>query len=97
MGFGDSDLGVFFADFGDTVTFSGKTAKGNLDSPSEMFTHDGPGGIEEDRYMLLLPSNAFTPFPLPQQALAVNGKNFTVRDRQFMDDGALAQLTLKVT
>ena len=96
MAFGDNDLGVFFADFNDAVVFAGARANGTLDTPSEMFSHDGPGGIEEQQMQLLLPTNAFNPLPLSKQALTVNGQNYTVRDRQFLDDGRLVRLTLKV-
>lgn len=95
MAFGDGDLGVFFSDFGDTVVFGGVTAQGTLDTPSELFGHEGPAAIEEQQMQLLLPSNAFNPFPLSQQAIQVNGQSYTVRDRQFLDDGRLCRLTLK--
>ncbi len=96
MAFGDNDLGVFFADFSDVVVFAGASATGTLDTPSEMFSHEGPAGIEEQQMLLTLPTNAFNPLPLSQQALTVNGQNYTVRDRQFLDDGRLLRLTLKV-
>lgn len=96
MTIGASDLGMFFGDFGVPVVFNGVSAMGNLDTPSEMFAHDGPAGMEEDQVRLLLAANAFNPFPLPRQAITVNGQSYTVRDRQFLDDGSLCQLTLKV-
>ena len=96
MAFGDGDLGVFFADFSDIVQFAGMTATGTLDTPSEMFSHEGPAGIEEQQMLLTLPTNALNPIPLSRQAIVVNGQNYTVRDRQFLDDGRLMRLTLKV-
>lgn len=97
MAFGDNDIGVFFADFNDAVVFGGQDpVNGTLDSPSEMFSHDGPAGIEEQQKLLTLPTAALNPLPLSKQAIVVNGQNYTVRDRQFLDDGRLVRLTLKV-
>lgn len=94
--FGDTDLPIFFADMGVSVTFGGVTTKGLIDEPS-IIDHMGQrfSGTEAIQRVLTLPFNAFTPMPEPKQTITVDGTNYTIFDRHAMDDGRLVGYGLK--
>lgn len=96
MAFGDSDLPIFFADFGVSVVFQGQTVNGNLDSPSEGFAFgSGPSTMEEQRYCVSVPYNAFTTIPKAKDAITVNGVSYTVKARHYSQDGSVMSLELQ--
>jgi hypothetical protein len=95
MVIGDSDLGVFFADFSVSVVFQGQTAKGNFDTPADMF--DAGGGMsamEQQRYCIALPFNAFAPVPKSKDSITVDSVAYTVKARKYSEDGKIMTLEL---
>ena len=95
MPLGDSDLGVFFSDFGVPVVFQGQAALGNFDSPSDSFSYgSGPSTAEQQWYCVSLPYNAFTPIPKPKDAITVDGVAYTVKGRKYGEDGKIMTLEL---
>lgn len=90
------DLEVFFEEFGVPVVFQGQAVNGNFDTPASMYEKTGPGSMEQQSYVLLLPANAFINPPKPTEFILVDGVNYRVLDRTYLDDGKLMQLDLKV-
>ncbi len=98
MAFGDSDLGVFTADFGVAVVFDGRTVLGIFDRPLKTALADaGFGGINTGRPVVRLPYNAFPAMPAPGESLTVDGVAYTVADEESDTDGAFVWLPLKAT
>lgn len=95
--FGDSDLGVFFADTGVPVTFGSAQSTGLLDIETDLFMQSGgPGAVERQSYLLRLPWNAFTPAPAPGDAITVNGSSYVVMSLPVQKDAQILELNLKV-
>lgn len=98
MALGDSDLGVFFTDFADTVSFGAQTVKGNIDAPSKdaMFDRASVSDIE---YSLKVSAVTFNPWPVVKSTLTVmTGRyagNYNVREVNPLDDGAIVELKLR--
>jgi hypothetical protein len=99
--FGDSDLGVFFADFGAStpVSWKGQPAvNGILDTSTDVFSHGGgPGGFEFNTIILRIPYNAFTGIPAPRDAITVGGVVYTVQSLPQQRDAQITELYLKAT
>jgi hypothetical protein len=96
--FGDSDLGVFTADFGIAVQFNGSMVKGILDKPQKTALQDeGFGGISTNRTTIRLPYNAFSPMPEPGEVIYVDGTEYAIADEEADTDGAFVWYPLKVT
>ncbi len=94
--FGDTDLKVFFADFGVPVVFGAVTALGLLDVETDVFSHGaGPGGVERVNYRLRLPWNAFSPSPQPTDTILVNGASYQVLSLPTQKDMQILELALK--
>ena len=97
--FGDSDLAVFFADFGAStpVIWNGEPAvKGILDTHTDVFTHGGaPGGVERNTVSLSIPYSAFTATPKPRDAITVGGVAYTVLSLPEQRDMQVTELYLK--
>ena len=97
--FGDSDLAVFFADFGEStpVIWNGEPAvNGILDTSTDVFTHGGgPGGFEHNTMILQIPYNAFSAIPKPLDAIQVGGVNYTVHSLPEQKSMQMVELYLK--
>ncbi len=97
--FGDSDLAVFFADFGKQypVIWNNEPAvSGILDSNMDVFAHGGgPGGAERNTLLLRIPYNAFTSTPKPRDPISVGGVNYTVHSLPEQKDMQITELYLK--
>jgi hypothetical protein len=97
--FGDSDLPVFFADFGkDTpVIWNHEPAvNGTLDTSTDVFSHgSGPGGVERNTVILHIPYNAFTAIPKPLDPITVGGVAYTVHSLPEQKDRQITELYLK--
>lgn len=93
---GVSDLPALFADWGDTAAFNGTTVACAFDEPMEIVVADaGFGGIESAQPCIRVPFNAWNPMPEEDDAITVNGTNYTVAKRTALGDGAVMQLSLK--
>ena len=94
--FGDADLGIFFADMGETVAFNGAQAKGLLDVETDLYSHgSGPGGVERQTYLLRIPWNAFTPLPIPGDAITVGTSSYVVSALPVQKDAQIYEMNLK--
>lgn len=96
--FGDSDLGVFFADQGVPVVWNSEPAVlGILDTSTDVFQHaDGPGGFQRQTVILRIPYNAFSATPAPRDAITVNGVSYTVLELPEQRDMQITELYLKL-
>ncbi len=99
--FGDSDLSVFFGDFGkqSPVIWNNEPAvNGILDTYTDVFAHGGgPGGVERNTVVLRIPYNAFTAIPKPRDPITVGGVNYTVHSLPELRDMQITELYLKRT
>jgi hypothetical protein len=94
--FGDSDLPVFFADFGVPVIFGTNTVLGNFNRPVQTKLADqGFGGVDTAFPSVELAYNAFSPMPVSGDALNVNGTAYTVSEPTAVSDGAIVCYDLK--
>jgi hypothetical protein len=97
--FGDSDLSVFFNDFGgDTpvVWNNEPPVTGILDSDTDVYSHGGgPGGVERTIMVLQIPYNAFTAIPQPRDPITVAGVNYTVHSLPQQKSMQVTELYLK--
>jgi hypothetical protein len=97
--FGDSDLAVFFADFGQStpVVWNGEPAvNGILDTQTDVFSHGGgPGGQERNTVVLRIPYNAFSAIPKPRDPITVAGVSYTVQSLPEQKDMQVTELYLK--
>ncbi len=97
--FGDSDLAVFFQDFGAAtpVVWNNEPAvSGILDVSTDVFSHGGgPGGFERNTVVLRIPYNAFTATPKPFDAIIVGGVSYTVQSLPEQRDMQVTELYLK--
>lgn len=97
MSLGDSDLPVFFADFGIPVVFNGFTTNGIFESPSELENLASNGGsFEQQERVVLIASTAFVVPPKARDALTVDGTSYTVKSREYIGDGKTIRYRLKV-
>ena len=87
------DLGVFFDDFGVTCVAGAVTALGILDMPSQVLLSDA---ILSTDYMLTARASNFGSLKYGD-SITVAGVAYTVRETQYIDDGALVQLGLQKT
>lgn len=95
--FGDSDLGVFFADMGVPVIWNGEPAvQGILDTTTDDYMHgQGPGGFQKKTAILRFPANSFSATPAPRDAITVNGVSYTVLELPEQRDMQITELYLK--
>jgi hypothetical protein len=97
--FGDSDLPVFFADFGQqapVVWNNEPAASGILDTVTDVFSHgSGPGGFERSLVVLRIPYNAFSATPKPRDSITVGGVSYTVHSLPEQKDMQITELYLK--
>ncbi len=99
--FGDSDLSVFFGDFGAEfpVIWNNEPAvNGILDTSTDVFSHGGgPGGVERNTIVLRIPYNAFTAIPAPRDPITVGGVSYTVYSLPEQKDMQITEMYLKRT
>jgi hypothetical protein len=100
MALGDADLssGVFFADFGEGISFGSQTAKGNFDAPSKDALFDRTSVSDLD-YRLEVGAVTFNPFPVVGNTVVVltgiYAGSYKVRTVNPVDDGSLIELLLR--
>jgi hypothetical protein len=98
--YGDSDLSVFFADFGadSPVIWNNEPAvNGILDISTDVFSHGGgPGGFERNTVILQIPYNAFTATPKPKDPITVGGVSYTVHSLPEQKSMQITELYLKL-
>lgn len=92
--FGDSDLATLLADMAVAVTIGGAAGMGLLDEADEVLVQDADRG--EVVVLMTTLTVRTTDFPAAaiDQAVAIGSRNFTVRQRQRLGDGALTKLML---
>lgn len=87
------DLSLFLTDFGVTVTSGAVTGLGILDMPSQVLA--GEMVLSTD-YTLTAKASDFGSLKYGD-AITVAGTAYTVRETQYIDDGAMVQLGLQKT
>ena len=96
MAFGDEDLGVFFSDFGESVTFGNVTVKGNFDRPAaDIDFGGGPSTIERQKYAITVPANAFSRLLYSGDSVTIAGAAYKVKGRELSLDGSVATYGLE--
>jgi hypothetical protein len=81
-------IDLFFADFGDTATWNGNTAKVILD----VSTEDILGGrVLSNEYSMTLPSIGFPGINRGAQVV-LGASTYVVREVRFIDDGVVKEL-----
>lgn len=100
MALGDNDLasGVFFADFGDTITCGDRSVKGVVEAPGKDGIFD-KASVSDAEYRVMVAANAFDPAPKPKDCVTVEDGRFAndyiVRSVDPVDDGALVEIRLR--
>ena len=87
------NLDAFLDDFGVTCTAGAVTALGILDMPSQVLLSDA---ILSTDYTLTARASNFGSLKYGD-AITVAGIAYTVRETQYIDDGAMVQLGLQKT
>ena len=87
------NLDAFLNDFGVTCTAGAVTALGILDMPSQVLLSDA---ILSTDYTLTARASNFGSLQYGD-AITVAGTAYTVRETQYIDDGAMVQLALQKT
>jgi hypothetical protein len=87
------NLDTFLDDFGVTCTAGAVTALGILDMPSQVLLSDA---ILSTDYTLTARASNFGGLKYGD-AITVAGTAYTVRETQYIDDGAMVQLGLQKT
>lgn len=106
MAFGTSDLRTFCRQMGVSVSFQGvvtypdgEPVKGLFDIGGQDAGFGETTRVEDARYTLELPFNAFNPMPESGDELTVLDGiapgNYAVRNSTALDDGSMIQLSLK--
>lgn len=94
--FGDADIPTLMADMGIPITAGGVAGIGLLDEADQIFVQDATRGeVIATATTLTVQSSAF-PTVKVGDAVVVNAKNFTVRERLRESDGGLTKLLLGV-
>lgn len=92
--FGDSDIPALMADMGIAITVGGVDGIGLLDEADQILVQDAQRGeVVATATTLTIQSSAFPNVKIGD-AVAVNSKNFTVRERLRESDGGLTKLLL---
>jgi len=87
------NLDAFLNDFGVTCTAGAVTALGILDMPSQVLLSDA---ILSTDYTLTARASNFGSLKYGD-VITVAGTAYTVRETQYIDDGAMVQLALQKT
>jgi len=87
------NLDAFLDDFGVTCVAGAVTALGILDMPSQVLLSDA---ILSTDYTLTERASSFGSLKYGD-AITVAGTAYTVRETQYIDDGAMVQLALQKT
>jgi hypothetical protein len=94
--FGDADIPALMADMGIAITVGGVSGVGLLDEADQILVHDDQRGeVVATATTLTVQSSAFPSCKIGD-AVVVNAKNFTVRERLRESDGGLTKLLLGV-
>ena len=95
--FGDSDIPALMADMGIAVTVGGVPGVALLNEGEELMVQDGDrGGVVILATTLIIQTSAF-PAAKAGDAVVVNGKNFTIRQRVAESyDGGLKKFVLGI-
>jgi hypothetical protein len=92
--FGDSDIPTLMGDMAVACSVGGVDGVGLLDEADQILVHDDQRGeVVATATTLTVQSSAF-PAAAIGQAVVVNAKNFTVRERLRESDGGLTKLLL---
>jgi hypothetical protein len=93
---GDSDFvsGVFFKDFGVPVLYGTQMTVALLDNPSSS-EHFGSTRVELGGAVIKIGSISLDPMPKPKDTITVNGRDYTVQERTYLDDGGFTEFKLK--
>ena len=84
------DLDTYFADFTDTVVYSGTTYKGILDQPDEIVADDR---VLTTDYQLTAKTSDLGSI-LYDSTLTVDSVSYKVRSVRKIDDGSLCKISL---
>ena len=87
------NLDAFLDDFGVTCTAGAVTALGILDMPSQVLLSDA---ILSTDYTLTARASSFGSLQYGD-SITVAGVTYTLRETQYIDDGAMVQLGLQKT
>ena len=87
------DLDTYFADFTDTVVYSGTTYKGILDEPDEMIAD---GIVLATDYQLTAKTSDFGTL-IAGESITVDSVAYTVREVRKLDDGSFVEISLQKT
>ena len=94
--FGNADIPALMADMGIAITVGGVAGVGLLDEADQIFVQDANRGeVVATATTLTIQSSAFPAVKIGD-AVLVNSKNFTVRERLRESDGGLTKLLLGV-
>jgi hypothetical protein len=92
--FGDSDIPALMADMGIAISVGGVVGVGLLDEADEILVQDAQRGEVVVLASTLTVQTSQFPAAAIGQAVVVNGKNFSVRNRWRIGDGGLTKLWL---
>jgi hypothetical protein len=92
--FGDSDILALLADFGIAVSVGGVNGTGLLDEADEIVVQDEQRGEVVVLASTLTVQTSQFPAAAIGQAVVVNSKNFTVKNRWRIGDGGLTKIWL---
>lgn len=92
--FGDSDLPTLLADMAIAVSVGGTSGVGLLDEADEILVQDADRGEVVVLMTTLTVRTTDFPSAAIDQAVVIGSRNFTVRQRQRIGDGALTKLLL---
>ena len=94
--FGDADIPALMKDMGIAVTVGGVAGIGLLDEADQILVQDvNRGEVVATATTLTIQSSAFPSVKIGD-AVTVNSRNFTVRERLRESDGGLTKLLLGV-
>jgi hypothetical protein len=96
VAFGDSDLGVFFADMGIPVSFGGVTVLGNFDQPAMGINFGGgPSSVERQQFAVTVPLGSFSRLLRSGDTVTVDGATYKVKGRELSLDGSIVAYSLE--
>lgn len=94
MPLGDSDIGIFFGEFGVPVVYGPQSTTGLLDTPSASQSFGG-SVMEKGEAAVKIATTALNPMPKTRDTITVAGLTYAVQERTVLDDGAITELKLK--
>jgi hypothetical protein len=94
--FGDADIPTLMRDMGIAITVGSVTGVGLLDEADEILVQDQQRGEVVVLASTLTVQTSLFPALAIGQSVSVNSKNFTVKNRWRIGDGALTKIWLGV-